>query len=184
MGYLNCTQVTEQWTRKAWHKRALCVSVIMNSTAEWIPHAQPFYTSRDNWEPKQYTTHPIAAYLDEIPSYSKGLVIVVHMFTHLISFPSKIFRDRINAIQKSARQLLDRNKDIKVLIKGPHTFKNLYSYNYYLYRSIIKEEFKDMFDRVVFMEQGDMTKAKCNMDSHPTIDIVQEAVRQLIGFSC
>ena len=42
----------------------------------------------------------------------------------------------------------------------------------------------DLHDRVVFMEQGDMTIAKNNKDNHPGIDIKREAIRQLIGYIC
>ena len=99
------------------------------------------------------------------------------MFAHIIYYRSEIFRDRMEAI-------LDRNKDVMILVKGPHTYSNIRNYMYYVYRDIIKEEFKELCDRVVFMEQGDMTIAKKNKALHPAIDIVKEAVRQLIGYIC
>ena len=175
--------MTEKWTEKAWHKRTLCISAAMNFTAEWIPHAQPFYAGKRRWQNKKYTIHPIAAYLDE-NSDKSTLIFVIHMFTHPINYRSEIFRDRMRAISRSARHLLDKNKDAVILVKGPHTFNYLYSYKYYIYRAILKEEFKALYDRVVFLEQGDMTIAKGNTEPHPAIDIVKEAVRQLLGYIC
>ena len=112
------------------------------------------------------------------------LVIVVHMFSHLKHYRSEIFQERMNAISSSVGRLLVRNKNVRVLVKGPHTYFNTFAYKYYMYRAIIKDAFKDLYDRVVFMEQGDMTLAKHNRYSHPDIDTVREAVRQLLGFIC
>ena len=182
MNHLKCRQMTEQWTQKAWHKRTLCNSVAMNFTAEWLPHGQPFYVG-DHWENKERSTHPIAAYLDAVSDNSK-LVIVVHIFAHQSNFRSEIFRDRMKAISRSARHLLDRNKDVIILVKGPHTYNQVRSYYYYHYRVIIKEEFEELYDRVVFMEQGDMTIAKKNACIHPTFGVLKEAIRQFIGYIC
>ena len=90
----------------------------------------------------------------------------------------------MNAISSSARRLLGENNNVRILVKGPHTFNNILAYKYCMYRSIVKEAFKDLYDRVVFMEQGDMTIAKNNKYIHPDIGIVREAVRQLLGFIC
>ena len=180
--HFNCSQVTEKWTEKAWHKRTLCTSVAMNFTAHWIPRAQPFFAG-DQWQTKKYTTHPIAVYLDETLDTSK-LIIVIHLFSHISYYRSEIYRDRMKAISRSSRHLLDNNKDVIILVKGPHTFMYLHSYKYYMYRAILKEEFKELYDRVVFMEQGDMTIAKGNTNHHPAFDILKEAIRQLVGYIC
>ena len=90
----------------------------------------------------------------------------------------------MNAISGSVRRLLSRKHSAIVLIKGPHTFNSILAYKYYVYRAIITETFKDLYDRVIFMEQGDMTIAKNSKDSHPDIGIKKEAIRQLIGYIC
>ena len=90
----------------------------------------------------------------------------------------------MNTIGRSVKHLVSRNKNAIVLIKGPHTFYNVFAYQYYMYRAIIKDAFKDLYDKVVFMEQGEMTIAKKVMEVHPVISCVREAVRQLIGYSC
>lgn len=182
MESLQCEQLTEKWTREAWHKRTLCVNPVLNFTAEWIPHAQPFYVG-DHWDTRKYTTHPISGYLNEFSDDSE-FVIVIHMFSHFCNFHFSVFRDRMKAISRSTRHLLERNKVIKILVKGPHTFNHIRSYNYYMYRAIMKEEFRDLYDYVVFMEQGDMAIAKKNDEIHPLVDVMKEAVRQFIGYTC
>ena len=182
MEYLNCSQMTEKWSERAWHKRTLCYSSTMNFTAEWIPHGQPFYVG-NHWDTRRYTTHPISAYLNEVSDNSK-LILVVHIFSHYSNFRSEIFLDRMKVISKSAKHLLERAKNVMVLVKGPHTINQVRGYWYYHYRAIMKKEFEALQDRVVFMEQGDMTIAKRNEPIHPEIDILKEAVRQLIGYTC
>ena len=182
MEYLDCNQVTEKWSERAWHKRSLCYSSAMNFTAEWFPHGQPFYVG-NHWDTRRYTTHPIHAYLNEVSENSK-LILVVHIFSHYCNYRSEIYRDRMKLISKSAKHLLDRNKDAMILVKGPHTMNQIRNYWYYHYRAIMKKEFEGIHDRVVFMEQGDMTIAKRNGPIHPELDILKEAVRQLIGYTC
>ena len=77
MEYLDCKQVTEKWSERAWHKRTLCYSSAMNFTAEWIPHGQPLFVG-DHWDTRWYTSHPIYAYLNEVSENSK-LVLVIHI---------------------------------------------------------------------------------------------------------
>ena len=180
--HLNCTQVTEKWTAKAWHKRSMGISRAMNFSATMIPHPHPFYPG-NKWANKRFTNQYIAAYFDGIVDNSK-VVIVIHMFSHIIHYRNEIFQDRMKAISRSVRNLLEGNKNVLILVKGPHTFNSILTYKYYMYRAILKEEFKELYDRIVFMEQGDMTIAKKNEEVHPVIDIVKEAIRQLIGYIC
>ena len=175
------TQVTEKWTRKAWHKRAMCENKSLNFTALFVPHAQPHFPG-DYWRVRKHGVNSTVSYLDSI--VDEKLVIVAHMFTHLKHYRSEIFQDRMNALSRSVGRLLDRSKNVRVLVKGPHTYFDTFAYKYYMYRAIIKEAFKDLYDRVVFMEQGDMTLAKHNLYTHPDSDTVREAVRQLLGFIC
>ena len=146
-------------------------------------HAQPFFP-RDNWDPSQYGRHSLVSYLSDIEDADEDLVIVIHMFSHTLNYRTEIFQDRMNAISSSVRRLLDRNNKVRVLLKGPHTYKYIATYKYYMYRKIMKETFKDLYDKVVFMEQGDMTVAKNSKSIHPENDIVREAVRQMIGYVC
>ena len=182
--YLNCTGAPKtDRTESGVHKRSFCFSSNLNFTAEWTPHGQPFYVGKTKWESRRYTTHPISSYLNEVSDSSKS-VIVVHIFAHYCTFRSEIFRDRIKSISRSAEHLLNRNKNVTILVKGPHTFNQLRGYWYYHYRAIMKKEFEALHDRVVFMEQGDMTIAKRSEPLHPEIDILKEGVRQLIGYTC
>lgn len=188
MENLGCAPLTEKWTHEKWHKRSACIIREINCTIEWIPHAQPFNTGLGKVETNKYTTHSIAGFLNQLsylPANSKeNLIVVVHMFMHFSHFHHSIFRDRMRVVSKSVKYLLQRNRDVRVLIKGPHTLLIEASLYRELYTQILKEEFIELYDQVVFMEQGDMTIAKKNTEVHPPNDILQAAIRQLFGYAC
>ena len=180
---LPCVQITEAWTKKAWHKRSVCVVDALNFTMEWTSHAQPFFVGKE-WFPNRYSTHSIASSIDAL-SGDIPAIIVVHMYSHVIYWHPSVFQDRMRAVSRSIKHFLNRNKDAKVLVKGPHTFTNTsMSYFSYVYSDILKEEFKDLYDKVMFMDQADMTVAKENRELHPPRDISEEAVRQFLGYVC
>ena len=186
---LHCAPLTEKWTTEKWHKRAACEIRDINCTIEWIPHAQPFNTGAGKEETIKYTTHSIAGFLNKLsylPANStEKLIIVIHMFMHVTRYHHSVFRERIRAISKSVKYLLQRHKHAQILIKGPHTLSALqHCINRELYTQILKEEFKELYGQVVFMEQGDMTIAKASTETHPPTDIIQEAIRQLFGYAC
>ena len=77
------------------------------------------------------------------------------------------------------------------LIKGPHTYKipdsrcyRLNDYFEYVYKDIMRKEFEGLHDKIVFMDQADMTTAKGLVDNHPPEDVVKEAVFQIFDYLC
>ena len=54
----------------------------------------------------------------------------------------------------------------------------------YPYRDIIYEEFTGLHDKVVYMDQKDMTTSESNKDLHPSEEIVRESVYQLFSYIC
>ena len=181
----SCQQVTEKWTIKKWCKRSVCVVPSMNFTMQWLPHTLPVIGKGMDSE----TIHSIATFINEIDNETMT-IFVIHMYAHLLYFHTSVFRDRMRAISISVRRLLQRNKLAKVLIKAPHTFirseyfKGLNDYFGYIYRTIMYEEFQDLHDKIVYMDQKDMTIAKAVKDLHPPIEVVQESVYQLFDYIC
>ena len=177
-----CVAVTEYWTKEKWHKRSSCEIKRMNFTMEWIPHAQPFHVGL-KWDTKRYTTHSIASQIDGLAN-NANVIVVIHMFSHVSAYHHSVFRDRMRIISKSVHRFLRRNKNAHIFIKSPHTHKHIGSFFGYVYRDIIQEEFKDLQDDIVYLNQADMTIAKINVDVHPPMDIVAAAVKQMLGFVC
>ncbi|KAL3863263.1 hypothetical protein ACJMK2_005028 [Sinanodonta woodiana] len=175
---LDCEPNSESWTKEKWHKPASCFNTELDFGMQWLPHAFPFFTG-PNFELRRYK-RPIIAYIDEIDSRTKAIV-VVHLYAHFISYHPDVFRDRFKSVVVSARNLLTRNPHAIILIKGPHSFKGaggeydrLNDYFGYVYKDIMLEEIGDLRDRVIYLDIMDMTIAEDIPEIHPNMDIVRE----------
>ena len=186
---LNCSQTSGRWPKEKWHKRNVCIISSINFTMEWLPHGQPFFGGT-KWHTFRYTTTPISKYISEIGS-DINTIIVIHLYIHFTAYHHSVFRDRVRLISKSVRELFQRNKNAKVIIKGPHTYLNtslgsdcLNDYYGYVYRDILAEEFKGLHDKIIYMDQKDMTIAKDITSHHPPKEVVREAVHQMFSYLC
>ncbi|XP_044144099.1 NXPE family member 3-like [Bufo gargarizans] len=65
--------------------------------------------------------HYIANELDNIGGGDNDLVIVINCMAHFISFPVKIYLQRIRNIRNAVVQLLNRSPQTKVIIKSGNT---------------------------------------------------------------
>ena len=187
----SCTQTTESWTTAKWHKRSTCYNSSYNLTIQWLPHAQPFFSFPDDrWDTYKYTVGSITRHINELDSNIKA-IIVIHMYVHLAAFHHSVFRERIRLVSNSIRLYLIRNKNAKILIKGPHTYATtsigndcMSDYIGYLYRDIMFEEFQGLHERVTYMDQKDMTIAKNVYSHHPPDEVIRGAVYQMLGYIC
>ena len=182
----SCQQVSEKWTQKKWKKRSRCVIPSLNFTMDWLPHTLPIVDKGMEYK----AIHSIATFLDEIRNNQKA-VFVIHMYAHLLYFHSSVFLNRIREISKSAKHLLDRNKLTKLLIKAPHTFvrndglfSGLNDYFGFTYNDILFNEFQGLHDKIVYMNEKDMTISKAIQDLHPPEEVVRASVYQLFDYIC
>ena len=132
--------------------------------------------------------YSIPRILDTIDNKTET-VVLVHMFFHLIAYHHSVFQDRMQIISKSVASLLERNKKVTVLIKGPSTTKNKYNEHFndyfgYIYKDIMYETFREMHDKIVYLDMKDMTVAKATVDIHPPTEDVREAVYQMLDYVC
>lgn len=186
MEQFNCLQVTEKWTTTNWPKRSVCVSTSNNFTLEWCPHALPLFihTNFDN-------IYSIASILDNIKNNTK-VVIVINLYLHLLAYHHSVFQNRIRVISKSVANLLQRNVMAEVLVKGFTTFsespgarfKRFDDYFRHVYKDITYKEFSGLHNKVVYMDQKDMTIAKKMADMHPPVDDVRESIYQMLDYIC
>ena len=71
-------------------------------------------------------------------------------------------------VRKSVEELLKRNSDVKIVIKGPHSwafekaaYQTMWMIDAYaeVYQNIIHEEFRTLRDKVMYLDCLDMTIA-------------------------
>jgi hypothetical protein len=184
-----CSLTTEKWQTKYWHKMTECYNKKLNFKAGWYPHAQPFYVG-GSWENIRYTSYSTSRLIDNIPKNERA-IIVIHLFVHFIAFHHSVFKQRMVIIRLSIERLFLRNKNAIVMIKGPHTFTqssaNVVRLCYYfgfLYSKIMYEVFDGLFDRIVLLNNKDITIAMHNKYIHPGEDIVNYMIDQMLNFAC
>ena len=187
--YLKCVPITEQWTDVKWKRKSICYVPALNFTLEWIPHAQPCFIG-EVWA-KDKEIFSIPRDMEELDSDAR-VIFVIHLFLHIGTYHPSVFRERMRRISNSAKRLLERNKHVHILIKGPHTYlhiehgtsKQLNDYFGYIFRDIMYEEFRDLRDKVVYMDQKDMTISKNTYHRHPPTSVVRQCVFQMFDYVC
>ena len=185
--YLECNRITKTWTYDKWHKWSACSKPWLNFTMQWIPHSQPSFMGRSFDTKKKFSS--ISRYMEQIRN-NTNVILVINIYAHFIGYHHSIFRKRMRIISSSMRKLLERNKNVKVLIKGPHTYVSkafdggLGDYYGFVYRDIMFEELSGLHDKVIYMDQKDITVARAGKDSHPPVEIVRASIYQMLNYIC
>ena len=177
----NCKIITETWTTEKWKKDSAAYCPTLNLTMEWIVHSFP-----GNIDEKRLHINSIAESMLKFTN-NKDAVFVIHLLCHLSAYHHSVLRDRISHIRKSVDTVLKYNKNAKILIKGGHTFadfRQVSDYYGYVYRTITIEEFEGLYDKVVYLDNKDMTIAKEVKPNHPDNNIVSEMVDQMLSYIC
>jgi hypothetical protein len=78
----------------------------------------------------------VASHLDEIPTNSKG-VVVLHWYLHLGRASHNIYRQHIQNAKQSIKRLTERSPNIKIFIKGPHSVQYWYHIEPHDYAALV-----------------------------------------------
>ena len=177
-----CALKSEAWHQAKWKKNSKAFCPSMNLTVEWIVHSIP--GNIINFPVKR---NSIAEHMLQFAE-NKNAIFVIHMFSHLSAYHHDVFRDRIAHISKSVHSILKINKEAKILIKGGNTFRDFRQQNTeyygYVYRQITTEEFRGLYDKVVYLDSKDMTIAREVEPVHPDETVVTEMVNQMLSYVC
>jgi hypothetical protein len=132
---------------------------------------------------------PIAAYLDDLDNNSSAIV-VVHIYGHILRYPTIVFQLRIAHVRSAIERLFARAPNVQIFIKGPHAFlppATVFTHDIYgkVFSEIIHREFFHLRDKVFFLDNWDMTVGMGEYhDIHPK-DVVNDAmVDQLLAYIC
>ena len=180
-----CHQTTQTWRQEQWRTPKRCVNTKHNFSVDWLTHSYPYFGRYT----QKYSTS-ISRHLDKIDS-DENVVALIHVFAHLLAYHPSVFREKMRRIRPSVANLLNRNKFVKILIKGPHTFYNtpagpdrLSDYFGAVYKHIMYDEFKGIHDRVTYLNQKDITDAMGEINNHPRESIVAAMVEQMLAYLC
>ena len=96
-------------------------------------------------------------------------------------------------VRKSVEELLKRNSDVKIVIKGPHSwafekaaYQTMWMIDAYaeVYQDIIHEEFRTLRDKVMYLDCLDMTIADENNHIHASGNTVEQMIDQMFHHVC
>ncbi|GFO05926.1 nxpe family member 3 [Plakobranchus ocellatus] len=154
----------------------------------WRTHALPFHTNTDHWAPNT-NQQSVGQSLDEIPA-TGNYIVVLHMYLHFTTHHYSVYTERIRAMREAVERLLVRNPQAKIVIRGPHAaFKGWTpmlggDVQAMLYLSILKKEFKHLYDKILLLDFWDMTVAAESEDFHPEAKVTQQMIRILFAHVC
>ncbi|XP_046368278.2 NXPE family member 3-like [Haliotis rufescens] len=179
---LNMTMVTEKWTVRTWHRYTESQNRDMKFTMSWAPHELPLY-----YNGNRASARPLYVNIDDIPSGSNDIVII-HIYVHFRFHHPSVFRESIRRAAQATRRLMRRSPRAVVGIKGTHYFrfsKDEIDAGFGLvYDAIIREEFSDMFSRVILINEWDLILASDILVLHPPAWLVKLLVDSFLGYAC
>ncbi|XP_046567784.1 NXPE family member 3-like [Haliotis rubra] len=175
---------TQIWNATKWHRRSAAYKKAYNYELIWTRHGLPIYFGEIN----RGETRPVFVSLDGIPPGSND-ILLIHLYAHFQYHHPKVFRTNIRRTVRSLKELLARSPNVSVAIKGPHYFsfrdrKTLGGMWGPIYNHILKEEFKELYQKVWFLDVWDMTVAQESRDVHPSSSIVKSMVNMFVDFVC
>lgn len=115
------------------------------------------------------------------------------MYAHVLNHHSHVFFETLKDMKKGVIDLLNRNKKAQILIKGPHAFSFSKSRDHVIwmpdvyadiYQAFLYNEFKDVNDRVIYLDSMDMTVSTEEWHIHAEDYIIQAVVENMFDRVC
>ncbi|OWF54114.1 NXPE family member 3-like [Mizuhopecten yessoensis] len=169
---------------KAWQKFAEARNIKESLLMYWTPHEIPFYSYQQN----KHNFRSVASRIDDLPE-NKSAIVILHWFGHMTRTTPQHFRKHITSAKDAIVRLLRRSPHSSILIKGPHSytyriFLEPFDYISRIYGQILYEEFRDLQDKVYYIDQWDATVGNENIDIHPNVSFNPLMVNFVFSFIC
>ena len=128
-----------------------------------------------------------AQYIDEI-SENERAIVVVHLYMHVVNFHQSVFELKMKLIVATIENLLKRNPNVKVFVKGPHSYQygpagwdRMNDFYGLLYTNILYKLFSRLQDKVIFLNNRDSSEALQCLRNHPPKMVVRGMMEQLLS---
>lgn len=136
----------------------------------------------------------ITSVATEIDSLAKSnisgenLVVFVCYGSHMLPYPLNRYRERIQRLASAIENLLAVKPKANIFIKGPHVYfyeKRFFDIRVSLItKDIIFQEFKNLMNRVIYLDLWSLTTAMNNSDLHPEPHIMDFQLQQFMSYVC
>lgn len=184
----DCVQYTEKWTTPKWSKKSACKNEKYNFTITFASHNFP-YNANISEDAMPQILSSVSKKMERIPS-NQSTIILIHIFAHLWGYHHRYFIEKMVKLREGVEHFLDRNPSAKVLLKIPHTFTDTSSnggkndISSYVFIGVIKNVFKGLYGKIVYLDNRDATLAVNSTNLHPTYFVVSGMVNQMFSYVC
>lgn len=159
---------------------------VKNMTLHWYPAEMPMYVGY-SWSNRS-NNRPLHVYLDKLTGDGSDVIVVVHLYTHFLTFHHSLYRQRVRRLGRSLEAALDRLKKLTVVVKGPHYYRlnPLYRNSVFglAYHSILKEELKRLRKKIIYLNFWDINLNSKNVAFFPEDIILRRMINQLMSYLC
>ncbi|KAL8615482.1 hypothetical protein ACOMHN_053818 [Nucella lapillus] len=170
----------------SWHSPHVQEVAWLNLSVVYVPHARPFNPGG------HYGLHTLST-SSLFPHLHPGrrYLVVLHYWMHFVFYPLAVFRDRLRQVKRSLHAFLQRHLTARVLVRGPHVVygsrgcmdQRGNQAGPWMLRTI-KEEWRDLHDRVWLLDFWPLSLTAENRDIHPAHTTVLQMLRVLFGYAC
>ncbi|XP_059159230.1 NXPE family member 3-like [Physella acuta] len=123
---------------------------------------------------------------------NKKHVLVIHYYLHLIISHLSVLLLRMKSLRIAIEEMLRTNPNVLVGLRGPHVSSWELDHNHAVggdplgpqFLEIIREQFRGLEDKVVFLDMWEMSIGIENFDYHPPQYANREMMKFLLSFQC
>ena len=118
--------------------------------------------------------------------HMKNVAFMIHYYSHIVREHPRLFRDRIRRTRQGIEEFLTINPDCHFFIRGGHFYEpgETHRYANYVFRLILIEEFKGLYDKVTYLDTVDSTVAENSVNVHPAKHVVRGMINQMLSYFC
>ncbi|KAL4235814.1 Neurexophilin [Mactra antiquata] len=183
-----CEWLTDTWSQSGKHRPAICANKSMDFNLIWKLHSLPFCTRNT---PRHYFKS-LSSYLNEL-SDSKRYIVVIHFYAHFLNYHSHVFYETLMDLKKGINDILARNYQVSIVIKGPHAYSFSKSPDHVIwmpdmyskvYEKLILDVMKDLRHRIYYLESMDMTVCTGQWHIHAEQYVINSMVENMFSFVC
>ena len=180
---LNLTKITKQKSQK-YTDYFLANDTYNDISVSWQSHGLPWLV----WEESDNKNFiPTAVNINLIPEKNNS-IILIHVWAHRAHGRIAEFRNEVKHIHGEVVNLLQRSPGVDVFIKGSHSVTYQpsmpFDYLHLVFYGLWKSIFRDIQDRVIYLDFWDLTVGNRNVLVHPEIHTVKDMVNVMLSHVC
>ncbi|XP_059175210.1 NXPE family member 4-like [Physella acuta] len=187
LAYFSFTDIVQCVKKEgAYPDRASCVIPEYNINITLLAHEPPKYV----WTRRSDNFTGVPDFIQTLPRNKKH-VLIIHYYLHYTAAHLSVLSLRMRKLRDAIEKMLETNPNVLVGLRIPHVTSKYYK-NHAVggdplgpqYIELIRERFRGLEDKVVFLDLWEMSIGIENVDYHPPQYINREMIKFLLSFQC